>query len=103
MLFIIDVYCYFHILFIVSLFVVLMYYLNTCCSYFCLMFECEWVLAAAFKAISPPWGRITAIYHFLLTICFPSSYLHYFTFSPLKVETLPEALKVTKVGFTNEI
>ena len=68
-----------------------------------LMFECEWVLAAAFKAISPPWGRITAIYHFLLTICFPSSYLHYFTFSPLKVETLPEALKVTKVGFTNEI
>ena len=37
------------------------------------MFGGEWV-AAAFKAISPPWGRITAIYHFLLTICFPSTY-----------------------------
>ena len=41
------------------------------------MFECEWV-AAAFKAISPPWGRITAIYHFLLTICFHTFYASVF-------------------------
>ena len=41
------------------------------------MFECEWV-AAAFKAISPPWGRITAIYHVLLTICFHTFYASVF-------------------------